>query len=1676
MKQLIEVLNRSRNKLIDLSNRNKLIKFNLDPRRPRHINIVHSSLEEVWKLIGSGEPLKIRFFSELEEHASTDPSKQTLSFEQLATKYEINLSLQLPIKVVESIEGGNNDLQTLLPFDQFRRLISRLSDNARIANEEKGVNTLYCALGFLQWQESKTSDLFMTSPLLLAPVELERITDHVTSGGTSLTGGGSEYESWMVNPSLKLKLKNDFDLELPQWQLDDTPASFFKRVEAAIAVYPRWSVLPRVLISNFTFPKLALYEDLDLQNWETEDGNLLIKHPVIQQLLLGVERESSSEERNLDEDDFVAASVEGVVFSADSSQLKSIQRVIEGESLVLEGPPGTGKSQTIANLICVAMAQGKKVLFIADKKAAIEVVQQRLEKVGLDSFCLNLHDSSKSAKQVFYDSLKKRLDLTKEKGVTGNNYSSFCEQRERISNTAKRLNEYYAQLAHSTGESGSVANVLWSSLKTRELFVKLPASISGKEIPDALSISSGHQSEIHRYLKDLEEAMRSLGLSEGGLRQHNLCGIGWTEINFYKENKLGEVIDALHTLVVSLIGHSSELHRLGLLITDVSVIKCENLSDLCSVMDKRTDYSLLQALIGQLEDSSWGECVYSFVRLCPQLSSITLDAETIAELLSISRRLITYTTGSHSSGISLDCLSERLFEAKESVDRFIRSLRIIDEFTQETLPKVVSKASVNWSELLSDLAELLRHLVDEDASVFRYLTSALHEGVSDNHWANLWDSTKRSQELHEELQAVCSPEGLLHSDVVDSLCSKLCSSNLTRCLHPKWWQARAKLATLFNKTLKQSDRLALLSKLQMWHKLDIFVRKDARLIDLIGEVSHVGTIDFEAILRAQDIHSKIYSSNPEIWSEVQKNNVSGQTLWAKASELLGDRSIEILFETAREIDNRFNGGTLEQIGDLAMEHFEEILQLIKDLEKLGTGQEVARERMTEVQTSLEKLQSFCGVSYPFARYSAKEVFIALELLDNIAESVPAEIIYSFLSIMNVSNEKEIACIFEQLKNLIPLVKKFYQRFDTFQELGEIHENSPLGRKAQSTTPLDVIQERFACVKRSLHDLHHWVELQRILGVLEERMHPAWVLVKQCMDEDRSFIGIEKIFETMLSQSRAMEVLHLSQHALGGGANEIQRVQDRFVKEELQYQKISLKYVEEALLARCVPPGSRSSSRRGEWTGVELIKHELGKKNRRVSQRNLIGRAAASLQELTPCFMMSPLTVAQYLSPKSKIMFDLVLIDEASQMRPEEAFSAIARGNQLVVVGDSKQLPPSNFFCGVSDDEDVADEDAIDNESILDMASVIFSSQSLLWHYRSRHDSLIYFSNRHFYDDRLIICPSPRAVSELAGVHLVQVNGLYTAKKPNLNHMEADAVVAKAVELMRGYPEMSIGIVAINSSQQEHINSLLYEMRCNDSQVDEYLKSWEQRSERCFVKNLENIQGDERDIILISTVYGPQEPDGKVLRRFGPINSKTGHRRLNVLCTRARDCMYVFTSLKPTDICPLNVSDISVGLQAFAKFLEFAGSGIQSTSGEQSNSSSGSGDPDSPFEEYVGDLLTREGYSIDYQVGQSGFRIDIGVRCSTFPYGYIAGVECDGALYHSHKTARDRDRLRQDLLEDHGWNIYRVWSTDWFNDPKNEGKKLLNWLEERTNQLVDNSKTKIGKKSDLVLGINDANPT
>jgi superfamily I DNA and/or RNA helicase/very-short-patch-repair endonuclease len=459
--------------------------------------------------------------------------------------------------------------------------------------------------------------------------------------------------------------------------------------------------------------------------------------------------------------------------------------------------------------------------------------------------------------------------------------------------------------------------------------------------------------------------------------------------------------------------------------------------------------------------------------------------------------------------------------------------------------------------------------------------------------------------------------------------------------------------------------------------------------------------------------------------------------------------------------------------------------------------------------------------------------------------------------------------------------------------------------------------------------------------------------------------------------------------------------------------------------------------------LPILRREVTKKRQHLPIRKLLNDKQKGIPNLVkalkPCWMMSPLSVSQYINA-DVLHFDVLIFDEASQIRTEDVVPSIIRADQVIVIGDRKQLPPTSFFAtGTGDsEEDLEDEDDANYESVLDECSNFMFVRRLKWHYRSRDERLIAFSNKHFYESELVTFPNPIQNPD-SGVWFKYVpDGVYDRSGRRDNQREAQVVALLALEHFQRFPNQSLGIIAFSEAQADAIQEQIEILGKDNPEFDIFCSD---NSPKYFLKALENVQGDERDAIILSVGYG-RDSQGNLSLNFGPINKSGGQRRLNVAVTRAKRKITLVSSIVAGDI-DLSRSK-SQGLTRLRDYLEYAASGGERLEG---NVYTDKLKFDSPFEEDVCNTLVEQGYTIRSQVGCSGYRIDLAVVNKNHHGEFLLGIECDGASYHSSPTVRDRDRLRQQVLEKLGWNIHRIWSTDWFRNKPTQVRLLIEKIEQ-----------------------------
>jgi very-short-patch-repair endonuclease len=610
----------------------------------------------------------------------------------------------------------------------------------------------------------------------------------------------------------------------------------------------------------------------------------------------------------------------------------------------------------------------------------------------------------------------------------------------------------------------------------------------------------------------------------------------------------------------------------------------------------------------------------------------------------------------------------------------------------------------------------------------------------------------------------------------------------------------------------------------------------------------------------------------------------------------------------------------------------------------------------------------------------------------------------------------------------------------FQHVNRHWPHGFAGDAGTDDAPVPALLRRCGALVDSQHDVRDWVRLHRVLERCAARELSPFL---------ESLGTVSAAIAPRVFQKRFWRLwvsAALEQHPSLTDFTQVKGA-DLLEKHRLLDERVRRLAVARAQQAASAPATRVKLAQDVPDTEVGILRYELQKKRRVKPLRKLFAEIPYVLQALKPCLLMSPISVSTYLNAKA-LRFDVVVFDEASQLPTAEAIPAILRAGQVVVAGDSNQLPPTSFFetslIGDDDSGEAGDVDAqpVPLDSLLDDCVAIvptFHEAHLRWHYRSRDERLIKFSNHFFYEKRLITFPAATPQQAGQGVRFVSVpDGIYDRGRSRTNRTEARVVARLAMEHFTQFPDRSLGIVALGLSQREAIEDALSEALANRPDLLPFFDT--ARDEAVFVKSLENVQGDERDTMLISVGYGRDE-NGGISMNFGPINADGGWRRLNVLVTRAKwECILV-SSLRASDLAAINANNRgAVSLRAFLEFAERNGElpaePAVVTEGETND-----------FEDAVRAALLDRGFSVDAQVGASQYRIDLAVRDRRDATKYVLGIECDGASYHSSRTARDRDLLRQQVLRGMNWRIHRVWSTEWFYERERAVDGILRSIEQ-----------------------------
>ncbi|MBA1159208.1 DUF3320 domain-containing protein [Microvirga mediterraneensis] len=1601
-------LDRARMELLDLSARNRLLNIPRFSKSAKTIEIVDEKSSEIFRLlVRDGKAFTFVPGREDRDGAEEeDPS---------------SVELTQPEETDEIDERGvsrrhaDTKLQTRMTPKGLQKRLLDLYYDARTLEEEQGVNILFLALGTLKWIDPNNKDNIRYAPLILLPVSLDR--------GTA----GEKFrlrwrqEDPASNLSLEAYLDRVHALKLPEFEPGDDldPAAYIAEVADAVSTKREWSVNPDdVVLGFFSFAKFLMYRDLDPESWPADSK--LTEQPLIRGLLadgFSARDELLSEDVNIDA--HISPSEMLHIVDSDGSQTLAVHDVRKGRNLVIQGPPGTGKSQTIANVIASAVADGKTVLFVAEKMAALEVVKRRLDQAGVGDACLELH-SNKANKRILLEELRRTWDLGSPRGeFPGSLTGRLVEARDVLNGHATRLHRRHAPSELSPYQVlGHLVRLRQAGQRPVDLTLDGPTTWS----PDDLS-------ERRRILHELVQRVEDIGLPA----RHPWHGVGLDMILPTTLERLVPRIEGLKARTDALRVEIGELARTlehpdpG---TFDDIVPLRELADVLAAAPTLSADALAASVWDEHADGIRGLVAlgFDFERRSRELAP-SVPAEALQT--------------------SVDGLEAQLAWLPQDfpASAFDRMRRLAD-----LLPRL-------WT----DAERLKRELgatgeVDTFAAVSRLVSmgervAAAPDASPEAFAAAIWDQgVEQAGDLTDAvavLETVRAQVGdrLLdvawNTDVAAARQALAMHTGLFRYFSGDWRKAKALVRTIVRTPdMPAPELIELLDQLMKGQAAAKAIRdgdafgRSAFGADWRGERSASAPLGalvaWMRTLRGLGAEPRLIAGRLAERSEVRERSAQLQRVLDEISPLLKSLWSDLgsvapaAFDGAASIEH-VNLGIVDgrvralvaaddlsrQVLRTMPERLPERLELIRSL---FAWQQVARALAERGDLGRSAFgEAWNGIFSDWERLSAAVDWITRHgSLRFLAARLPER---QEIADRSQRAEKDANSISSDLRELLSSLKS---------------GPTPLfGVASDGAMPLSGLSDRLGLWLANTEQLSKWVSYRE----RADRGHALGLgnIIDHLADGRLETAAAHATFEMAYYEAILAEFV-AKEPDLGRFDGNLH---GRLARE---FANLDRERIKAASLEVVRAHHRRIPSRDGGVGPVGVLRAEMARRRGHMPIRQLMQRAGPAVQALKPVLMMSPLSVAQFLTP-GRMTFDLLVMDEASQIQPVDALGAIARCRQVVVVGDERQLPPTKFFAkmtgGQAEDDDGEGAQVADIESILGLFSARGLPQRMLrWHYRSRHQSLIAVSNSQFYENKLFIVPSPYTQEAGMGLRFHHVpNGIFDSGGTGTNAIEARTVAEAIIRHAKSHPGLSLGVATFSVSQRRAIQDELEILRRLNPDTEDFFHA--HPSEPFFVKNLENVQGDERDVIMISVGYA-RNAQGYMAMRFGPLGADGGERRLNVLISRAKRRCEVFSSITDEDIDLERAK--GKGVFAFKLFLHYARTGrlsVAQTSGREA---------DSVFEEQVASALQARGYQVHPQVGIAGFFIDLAIADPERPGRYLIGIECDGAAYHSSRSARDRDRLRQAVLEDHGWIIHRIWSTDWFQRPQEQLERTIAAIE------------------------------
>lgn len=1607
-KRAIEILRHYQKAAIDFSRRNRLLKY---PSRATKIEF-ELSLDECQSHFGSFDDITWFF-----DH------------KQIIKDEDTGQALQLEIEQIGGLVTPQVyiDTKTLIKGKKLISTLEKLRLGSKKSFQEHGLHTLFMVFGEVCWKEHSniraSGDVVkqhdFIAPLLLIPVSLE--VEKAPSKATVLSLDTALHPI-QFNPVLLLFIKQNFDLRLPS--LPETPEEIqnlryeqlrdilqeFENIfdEKGISV----TLTERIYLGQFSFHGQQIYEDLCKNEDEILRNEFVNAVCGGESILQDNSRLVDVNNEDFNADSFLNNNEDFTILDADSSQIHAIKKIMSGDHMVIHGPPGTGKSQTIANVISNFLARNKKVLFVCEKQVALDVVYKRLssEWLNVGDLCLPLFNYTNDKKSFAADLLASRRDAV----------YSVKQNREIDLNTTSKNRQLKIDQLKAYGEvitkqvgplNRSLYWIFGELAKINAQSKSIPISWKGKAPLNYDFDKYQYGVLLMSEINDVIDLFNEQSQWNTVLRKHYSFDFSQRVIEH-----LIQIKGCLESFATKFdLTIFKDLYSIksvaGLLSSEESKFVFKDYNRInslnpCYLEDIKSAILQANKYVGLFKGYFTPAEKYLFPDdwvILDEMDIVILDDDAELKVLLSAR----------SSSI-IDNLNNLIKEVDQTIPNDILTLTI-KEFQKKIplfqvdlyvapLTKIARSQLYDLKSLINRIGSLTTRLHASDEMINKYgidcqsidpeLIVTLESSFLDKYKTVFRFLSRSYKKDKREVSSWCSlriPEKYTEfRDIVFCVVSR---KKIQLLLDEEW-----------NKII---DTCALDLNVRRLPLIKIIEAADVILNYL--EQSNLEYVELSIQRHVCDNH--IQSLIVKKAQVVDQILAGWNSLGSMASGGISDCTVSELVDAVELLclDIKKIRNVLELVSKYIKtnEHPKSITNLKKEVDKLNH----LKKLIVDIQNS--DINEYIEAS-PNDLLLDGQVLNALNLHLSAIKGFLNYLVPEFVS-RTPAELKFFLSLFATHQDWATfLYEKMFKETDGLAGLFENPETLNVFLKSKFADILHKVDTMIGDVE----GLKRWTVYQKCKYSLEE-INLGWFIkdvarLSVPQSTDLKGVYIWSFFNKWIEDYSAI-------HPVVRGFTKEKYIQ--IIKEFKELEKKALEINRLRILNEYLPQLEESMQ---SCEAERKLRNEALKKIRHLPIRTLVQRYSDHIQLMKPCWMVSPLALSSYLE-FGKVHFDVVIFDEASQMKIENALGAIARSKQVVVIGDEHQLPPSSFFsAGLESDDDSDDADEETGfESILQKSiSMLGGSEAYLkYHYRSSSEDLIAFSNHHIYDNKLITFPNRK---DTRGVVLKLVKGIYDRGATRTNGIEAEEVAMTCIEHMQNSPGKTLGVIAFSRTQEQAIRDALNEKLKEYEYLSEYLDESSDKKESFFIKNLESVQGDERDVIVLSICYGFDKL-GAPPSSFGPLGYAAGYRRLNVAITRAKDQLICISSIRYNQMRATN----NKGVLLLQKYLEYAEKGWHVLEANLLNTTTALIDHDSDFEACVEAELVANGYKVCRQVGVSGFKIDLAIVNPENDSEFLLGIECDGAAYHSSKSARIRDRMRQDILESRGWKIYRIWSQHWY---------------------------------------------